>query len=125
MEKLIPRPIHAAIDYAYAAVVASAPETIGFKENKTATALCRGVAGGVAVYSLLTRYELGAVPVIPFKAHLTADVIGGFFAMSAPYVFGFSGNRAARNTFLAAGAFSVAAGLLTRPEEMTRSAEKG
>jgi hypothetical protein len=106
------------MDYTYAALIAAAPETVGFKNEKTAVGLCRMVGGGVALASLFTRYELGAIPVIPFKTHLATDVVVGLFTMGAPFLFGFSGNKSARNTFIAAGAISVAAGLLTEPKEM-------
>lgn len=124
MKKPISRQTHAFMDYSYAALVAAAPELAGFGDEKTAAELCRAVAGGVALTSLFTRYELGLVRVLPFKAHLAADVAAGLFTLGAPYLFGFSRNKTARNTFLAAGAISVLAGLLTEPKEMDEDAEK-
>ena len=118
MKKLISRQTHGVMDYGYAAIVSSSPETIGFRDEETATALCRMVGGGVLLSSLMTRYELGLIRVLPFKAHLAADVAAGLFTIAAPWLFGFSRNKAARNTFLAAGGFSVLAGLMTEPREM-------
>jgi hypothetical protein len=118
MKKLISRQTHGVMDYSYAAIISSSPETIGFRDEETATALCRLVGSGVLLSSLMTRYELGLVRVIPFKAHLAADVGVGLFTLAAPWLFGFSRNDAARNTFVAAGAFSVLAGLLTEQKEM-------
>jgi hypothetical protein len=118
MIKPISRKMHAVMDYGYAALIASAPETVGFKNEKTAATLCRAVGGGVFAASLLTRYELGAVPMIPFKVHLAHDVAAGLFTLGAPWLFGFSRNRRVRNTFVVAGAISVLAGLLTEPKEM-------
>lgn len=118
MKKLISRQTHSVIDYTYAALVSSSPETVGFRDEETATALCRTLGGGVALSSLMTRYELGLLRVIPFKAHLALDVAAGLFTVAAPWLFGFSRNRTARNTFVAAGAFSVLAGLTTEPKEM-------
>lgn len=118
MKKLISRQTHGVMDYSYAAIVSSSPETVGFRDEATATALCRLVGSGVVLSSLLTRYELGLIRVMPFKAHLAVDVAAGLFTLSAPWLFGFSSNRAARNTFVAAGAVSVLAGLLTEPKEM-------
>lgn len=118
MDRPISRQVHGVMDYSYAALIAAAPETVGFKNEESATQLCRAVGGGVFAASLMTRYELGAVPVIPFKMHLAADVVVGLFTLGAPWLFGFSDNRRARNTFVAAGAISVLAGLLTEPKEM-------
>ena len=118
MKKLISRQTHAVMDYGYAALVSGSPEMMGFKDEETATALCRAVGGAVLASSLMTQYELGLLRVLPFKTHLALDVAAGLFTLGAPWLFGFSHNRAARNTFVAAGAISVAAGLLTEPREM-------
>lgn len=118
MKKLISRQTHSVIDYTYAAAVSSSPETIGFRDEETATALCRLLGSGVVMSSLMTRYELGLIRVMPFKAHLALDVVTGLFTVAAPWLSGFSRNRAARNTFVTAGAFSVLAGLMTEPKEM-------
>ena len=121
MTKPISRRLHGLItDYPYVALVSTAPETIGFKDEQTATTLCRTLGGGILGSSLLTRAEWGAVPAISFKTHLVLDVVNGLFAASAPWVFGFSENRRARNFFLVAGAFGIAAGLLSQPEEMNK-----
>lgn len=119
MNKPLSRQMHGLVtDYPYVALVSTAPETAGFADEKTATTLCRVLAGGIFVGSLLTRAEWGAFRVLPFRAHLAFDVANGVFAASAPFLFGFSGNARARNAFLAAGAFGIAAGLLTQPDEM-------
>ncbi|HEX8266905.1 MAG TPA: hypothetical protein VF596_15995 [Pyrinomonadaceae bacterium] len=121
MAKPISRQMHAATDYAYAAFIAAAPELIGYKNEETAAGLSRAVGGEVLLASLMTRYELGLVPAMSFKAHLTADVVVGLLTMTAPWLFGFSDNRQARNTFLGFGAFSVMAGLLTEQREMSEN----
>lgn len=121
MKKPISRKMHAVTDYAYAAFIAAAPELIGYQNEETATTLSRVVGGEVAAASLLTRYELGAIPAMSFKTHLTGDVVVGLLTMTAPWLFNFSNNKRARNTFLGFGAFSVMAGLLTDPREMNRN----
>jgi hypothetical protein len=112
--------MHGVADYSYAALFSVAPELIGFKDEETATGLSRVVGGGVLLASLFTRYELGAVPVIPFKVHLVNDVAVGLLTLGAPWLFGFARNKRARNTFVGMGAFSVMAGLLTEPKEMVK-----
>ena len=108
MEKPISRQLHGLItDYPYVALVGSAPETVGFKDEEAAVALCRTLAGGILVSSLLTRAEWGLVSGISFKTHLFLDVANGIFAGCAPYLFGFSENKRARNFFLVAGAFGI------------------
>lgn len=63
--------------------------------------------------------------IMPYKAHLAADTAVGLFALAAPWLFGFSHNERARNAFLVMGAFGIAAGSLSQPEEMTRPALGG
>ena len=121
MAKPISRQMHAVTDYTYAAFIAAAPELIGYKNEETAAGLSRAVGGEVLLASLMTRYELGLVPAMSFKAHLTADVVVGLLTMTAPWLFGFSDNRRARNTFLGFGAFSVMAVLMTEPREMSEN----
>jgi hypothetical protein len=118
MQKPISRLLHGVADYKYAALVTTAPETVGFSYAKTPTTLCRVLGGGALLYSLLTRYELGAVRILPFKAHLAIDVVANTFALSAPWLFGFSQNKLARNTFLAAALTGLTISALTQTEEM-------
>ena len=118
MEKPITRQMHGFADYSYIPAVTAAPELVGFKEEKTAVTLCRILGGSLLLSALLTRAEWGAVKVIPFKAHLALDVAAGLFTAGAPWLFKFSQNAKARNTFIAFGLTSVVAGSLTQPEEM-------
>ena len=107
-------------DYPYVALVGTAPETVGFADEKAATRLCRVMSGGVLLSALLTRAEWGVVRVIPFKTHLALDLASGILAFGAPYLFGFSKNKRARNVFLAMGAAGVVAGFFTQTKEMPK-----
>lgn len=118
MNKPVSRNLHGLIDYQYAAIVSTAPEVIGFKNDKAATNLCRVLGGGAVLYSFFTKYEWGVVPLIPFKGHLAVDFAANLFALSAPWLFSFSENTKARNTFLVTGVAGLAVTLLTRQEEM-------
>ena len=118
MQKPISRRQHAFTDYSYIPLVALAPGLVGFKGESAAARLCQIASGAVAVSSLFTRAEWGAVPVMPYKAHLVIDAALGAFALGAPWAFGFARNARARNTFLAMGAAGLVAGLLSQPNEM-------
>ncbi len=117
MKKPISRKVHGAADYTYAALAAVLPELAGFEEE-TAKLLCRIIAAGTLSYTLFTRAEWGLLKLVPFKAHLLTDFTAGIFTLAAPWLFKFSENKKARNVFLALGLTSVAASLLTQPEEM-------
>jgi hypothetical protein len=118
----ISRRQHAFTDYSYAPLVASAPELVGFTKEKAATTLCHLLSGTILVSSLFTRAEWGPIRVMPYKAHLAIDTLGGLTALTAPWTLGFAHNKRARNTFLAMGVFGLMAGLLSRPEEMPKHA---
>lgn len=122
MNKPITRVQHGFTDYSYIPLVASAPSLVGFTDNKTATTLCYVLSSTILASSLVTRAEWGAFKVMPYKAHLVLDVVGGLAGLSAPWLFGFAKDRKARNTFLAAGVFGLLAGLLSKPEEMPQTA---
>ncbi|RZK24471.1 MAG: hypothetical protein EOO56_01210 [Hymenobacter sp.] len=122
MNQPISRRQHAFTDYPYVPLVASAPDLVGFKEEKAATALCHVLSSTVLISSLFTRAEWGPIRVMPYKAHLAIDTLGGLTALTAPWVFGFAKNKKARNTFLAIGVFGLIAGLLSKPEEMPKEA---
>ena len=118
MNQPISRQQHGIADYMFAPLVASAPESIGFTEEKTAVTLCRVLGAGALAYTVFTKAEWGLVKVLPFKAHLVIEAAASLFTLSAPWVFGFAHNTKARNAFLAFGATSATIGALTRPEEM-------
>ncbi|MGI4833254.1 MAG: SPW repeat domain-containing protein [Janthinobacterium lividum] len=118
MLQFISRRQHAFTDYSYVPLVAAAPDLVGFTEEKTATTLCHVLSTSILVSSLFTRAEWGPIRVIPYKAHLALDTLGGLTALTAPWVFGFAQHKKARNTFLVMGVFGLIAGLLSKPEEM-------
>jgi hypothetical protein len=118
MEQPISRQMHGVADYAYAPLMFTAPQLIGFEDEKQAATVCQIVGSGVLVATMLTKAEWGVVKVLPFKAHLALDVAVSLFSLAAPWIFGFARNTKARNAFLAMGAVGAVVTSLTRPEEM-------
>lgn len=114
----ITRQQHGIADYMYAAAAVKAPHTLGFDDEPVATKLSYAIGGTVLAQTLATRAEFGVIKAIPFSVHLKSDLALGIFAIAAPWLFGFSWHRNARNAFLGMGAVSVAASLLTQPEDM-------
>lgn len=69
--------------------------------------------------TLLTKAEWGVIKLIPFRAHLAADVSLGAFSLIAPWLCKFSEKASARNTFLFIGLSGIViGGLLTSRKEM-------
>ncbi|RYG39935.1 hypothetical protein EON79_23465, partial [bacterium] len=84
----IPRPAHGVLDYLYAAATAATPHLLGFTDVAPARWAAYGLGGLVVAVSLLTRYELGLVRVLPFRVHLLFDSLGGAAALAAPWALG-------------------------------------
>lgn len=74
MTKPITCPMHRLLtDYPYIALVSSAPELVGFQDEKTASLLCRVLSGMIMASSFLTRVEWDIARVMPYKWHLVLD----------------------------------------------------
>jgi hypothetical protein len=114
----ITRQQHGIADYTYVPSVMAAPDLARFADDTTPARLSRAFAITALVNTLMTRAEWGAVKILPFKAHLAIDAATGVTALAAPWLFGFSKDRRARNTFLTIGITELVVTLLTRPEEM-------
>lgn len=87
---IIPTRVHGILDYLVGIVLIAAPWLLGFADNGPAQWVPVGLGIGVIIYSLLTDYEFGITPAIPFQAHLGLDVLGGIFLTMSPWLFGFA-----------------------------------
>jgi len=110
--KMIPRNIHGVVDYIVGAALVAAPWLFGFADNTPATYVPVALGIGALMYSLLTRYELGLIKIIPFKIHLILDVVSGAFLAASPWLFGFADHVYLPH--LIVGVFEIVAGLTTK-----------
>ena len=117
MPKLIPRPLHALLDYSWSVAIWFAPHLFGFENEEKANLLCKTMGAATAAASLLTRYELGLVKFIPFNTHLRLDGWGGVSGLAAPWLLGFAGNKRARNAALAFFLVEIVVVSLSRRDE--------
>ena len=116
--KIIPRPVHALLDYTWSGALATAPKVFGFEDEPSAVKLCKMQGSLVAATSALTRYELGTIKIIPFRTHLKLDAVGAALGIASPWLLGFSGNAKARNTVLAFFLIEALVVLLSQTDEM-------
>src|SRR3954470_2327654 len=81
---------HGMMDYLMAVVLIVSPWLFGFATGGVKQWL--PVALGVILLgqSLMTRYELGAVPMISMPAHLGMDAVSGILLAASPWLFGFA-----------------------------------
>jgi hypothetical protein len=108
--KLFSTKTHGVLDYTSVVALLALPRTMGWSKN--VTNVLTASALGTLVYSLLTRYELGALKVLPVKTHLGLDALSGLLLAIAPFVF-LREKQNVNKTLLGIGLFEISAALLT------------
>jgi hypothetical protein len=115
-----PRPIdstlHGATDYTVGALLLTGfPKWAGIEGTRSARQI--RTAGAVHVgYSTITRYPLGIVKLLPFKAHLALDALGALALAATPFVTGqFAKGRKHWVPHVALCAFELSSLVLTDP----------
>lgn len=101
MRRPISDRIHGVLDYALVAAFLNAPLVLGF--HGTAAAIVYWLSGIHLLLTGFTRFPLGVFRLIPFKVHGAFELVAGIFVLIAPWIFGFAGNAAPRNFFVAIG----------------------
>ena len=119
MNKPISTKEHGVLDLLTVGTLTTVPRVFGWEDR--VTGLLTGASAGMLGYSLLTRYQMGLIKLIPMPAHLALDGVSGTMLLGAPLLL-----RRKRPAVVAAllglGAFEIAAALLTktRPPLMTQ-----
>ena len=111
MAKILNPTIHGALDYALALTFLFIPGVLGFPH--TAAVLSQIVGVIYIGASLLTRYPLGALQLIPFPVHGVIESIMAVTWIVMPWIFGFANHAPARTFFLLAGVGLLAVVSLT------------
>ena len=99
---------HAVADYALAATMIASPWLFGFSRNRKAKANAVATGLGVLGLSLMTKYPLGVVKMIPFPVHGKIEAAAGALTATAPWLMGFSRNGRAKWTHLLSGLGTLA-----------------
>jgi hypothetical protein len=111
MLRLINPLAHGVLDYGLALTFLLAPALFGFTEAPAS--LCYVIGFVYFGASLITQYPLGAIKLLPFHAHGIIEALMAASWIAMPWLFGFAGNAAARNFFVAAGIALLAVVALT------------
>lgn len=77
--------MHGILDFATAATVMVLPRRLG--ASPALTTLLTAKAMGTLGYSLMTRYELGLVKLLPMRTHLLLDGVVAASMFALPFVF--------------------------------------
>lgn len=100
MKVLNPK-IHGMLDYGLAALFLILPPLLNFSEPAATVSYIIGV-----IYvgtSLITRYPLGLLKILPFPIHGILESVMAVVWIIFPWLFGFSEDVGARNFFIIAG----------------------
>ena len=110
--RLLPAWLHAVADYAVGALLVIVALAVGGSTGAVATGVVVGVV--VLVVSMLTRYPLGVVKVLPFTVHSAGDYLAAILLVGAPFALNFSHGDAGLTAFyVAAGLAVLAVSLIT------------
>jgi hypothetical protein len=101
--KLLPAWLHAIADYAVGALLIVVALTVDMSTEATVAGIVVGAT--VLAVSMLTRYPLGVVKVLPFRIHSIGDYAAVILLFVAPFALGFN------QTDSGVTAFYVAAGI--------------
>ena len=86
--RFIPTSVHAAVDHVVGPALIAAPTLLGLGRTSPEGILARATGGVQAVYSNFTDYELSVKNVVPMKAHLALDAVGGATLALVPQLTG-------------------------------------
>ena len=110
---------HGVLDYLSVGTLLALPRALGWGPRPTN--LLTGAAVGTLAYSLLTRYELGLVRILPMPGHLALDALQGALLCAAPALLPDEDGSVAA-ALVGLGAFELAAALSTTPHSPLEAA---
>jgi hypothetical protein len=110
--RLLPAWLHAVADYAVGAVLIIAALMVGGSAGAVGTGVVVGAT--VLLVSMLTRYPLGVVKVLPFQVHSAGDYLAAILLLVAPFGLHFRQSDAGLSAlYIAAGIAVLAVSLIT------------
>jgi len=110
--RLLPAWLHAIADYAVALTLIVVALAVGGSGLAVATGVVVGAV--VLVVSMLTRYPLGIVKVLPFQVHSAGDYLAAALLIGSPFALGFSSSDTGLTiVYVAAGVAVLGVSLIT------------
>ena len=105
--RLLPAWFHAIADYAVGAGLIVAALAIGGSGAAVATGVVVGAT--VLAVSMLTKYPLGVMRVLPFTLHAAGDYLAAALLLLAPFALGFSDTDGTLTALYVVGGIAVTA----------------
>ena len=117
--RLLPAWLHAVADYVAAAALIIVPLVVGGSDKAVAAGVVIGAV--VLAVSMLTRYPLGVIKVLPFTVHSAGDYLAAALLFVSPFALKFNHRSAGLTAFyVAAGAAVLAVSLITNYQYGTK-----
>ena len=117
--RLLPAWFHAIADYAVAVTLI----LVAFAVGGSGKAVAAGIVVGAVVLavSMLTRYPLGVVKVLPFKLHSVGDYLAAALLVASPFALNFDHSDTGLSAFyVVAGVAVLAVSLITNYQYSAR-----
>ena len=112
LARLLPAWFHAIADYAVGISLIVVALAVGGSSGAVGTGVVVGVT--VLLVSMLTKYPLGLVKVLPFTVHSAGDYLAVALLLASPWVLNFSdGDGGLTAFYLVAGIAVLAVSLIT------------
>ena len=110
--QIIDTKTHGYIDYIMGTLLIAMAYFINFKSENMPNFVFYLVGALAIFYSLLTKYELGVIKIIPMYIHLMLDSLSGIFLATSPWLLGFADNVFLPHLLL--GLFQIGTTIMTR-----------
>ena len=122
--RLLPWPVHHAVDYLAGLFFVLAPFVFGLQET---VAFPVFIAVGVILLAsaLLTPGRLGVAEILPVRVHAVLDYVLAFFLILAPFVFSFGDLNVALSISIFAGVAILVMSLVTTYPLASRTPAEG
>ena len=110
--RLLPAWFHAIADYAVGALLIIVAIAVGGSAGAVATGIVVGAT--VLAVSMLTKYPLGVVKVLPFTVHSAGDYLAAALLLFSPFVLSFNNSDTGLTAvYIVAGIAVLAVSLIT------------
>ena len=110
--RLLPAWLHAVADYAVGAGLIVIALAVGGSRKAVAAGVVVGAT--ILVVSMLTRYPLGVVKVLPFTVHSAGDYLAAALLLISPFALSFHGTDGGLTAvYIVAGLAVLAVSLVT------------
>lgn len=100
MKILSPR-VHGYLDYTVVVAFAIVPTVLNFSQTPAMVSYI--LAAVHLTETVITRFPLGLIKVLPFTVHGSIEFVMSFLLVAMPWIFGYANEAAARNYYIGAG----------------------